>query len=92
MGGAGSKRTEKRGPGRGTFCRVLFYAFSGLMWVAPRTPSLRPGLCSRISSPPVGSCCDSQGSIALPVPWERAARQSRRPTPRSRCCATTSSC
>jgi diacylglycerol kinase len=42
--GAGSKRTEKpRGSGSWNVLSSAFHAFSGLMWVAPRTPSLRLG-------------------------------------------------
>ena len=50
MGGAGSKRTEKpRRSGSWNVLSSAFHAFSGLMWVAPRTPSLRFGIVAVIA-------------------------------------------
>ncbi len=45
MGGKATKRTKPpRGSGSWNVLKSGFHAFSGLMWVAPRTPSLRLGI------------------------------------------------
>ncbi|HVS49563.1 MAG TPA: diacylglycerol kinase [Candidatus Dormibacteraeota bacterium] len=55
MGGAGSKRTEKpHGSGSWNVLSSAYHAFSGLMWVAPRTPSLRLGIVVVIGLAAVG--------------------------------------
>jgi diacylglycerol kinase len=55
MGGAGSKGTEKpHGSGSWNVLSSAYHAFSGLMWVAPRTPSLRLGIVVVIGLAAVG--------------------------------------
>jgi diacylglycerol kinase len=45
VGGKGTKRTKPpRDSGSWNVLKSGFHAFSGLMWVAPRTPSLRLGI------------------------------------------------
>lgn len=45
MGGKATKRTdEPHNSGSWNVLRSGFHAFSGLMWVTPRTPSLRLGI------------------------------------------------
>lgn len=69
MGDEGSKGTEA--PHRSGSWNVLrsgFHAFSGLMWVTPRTPSLRLGIVVVIALAAVGAWLDfTSVEIALLV-------------------------